>query len=144
MSHDLRFARVIAAPPDVVFAAFTEPRGQEVFYGWPDPDWVVRSECDLRVGGEWTIDFGRPPDELYRHRHVFRVIDPPRRIVLASTETRPDGSSFDTEVEFTFEDEAGKTLMTMLHTGFPTTELRDEHGSGLPTVFARFEQSIVQ
>jgi uncharacterized protein YndB with AHSA1/START domain len=33
VSHDLRFVRVIAAPPEEVFAAFTEPGGQEAFYG---------------------------------------------------------------------------------------------------------------
>jgi uncharacterized protein YndB with AHSA1/START domain len=142
MSHDLRFARLIDAPPEEVFAAFTEPGGQEAFYGWDDPGWIVRSECDLRVGGVWTVDFGASPSQLYRHRHVFEVIDPPRRLVLATTETRLDGWSFDTELEFTFEEEDGKTLMTMVHRGFPSAELRDEHRAGLPTVFARFEQAI--
>jgi hypothetical protein len=44
-----------------------------------------------------------------RHRHLFEVIERPRRIVLASTETRLDGSSFHTRLEFTFEDPDGKT-----------------------------------
>jgi uncharacterized protein YndB with AHSA1/START domain len=142
MSHDLRFARLIDASPEEVFAAFTDPAGQEAFYGWDDPGWVVRSECDLRVGGVWTVDFGPSPGELYRHRHVFHVIDPPRRLVLATTETRLDGSSFETELELTFEDKDGKTLMTMVHRGFPSAELRDEHRAGLPMVFARFERWI--
>jgi uncharacterized protein YndB with AHSA1/START domain len=142
MSHDLRFARRIDAPPDVVFAALTEPAGIEAFYGSDDPGWVVRSECDLQVGGVWTVDFGPSPRELYRHRHVFQVIDPPRRYVLATTETRLDGSSFDTVLELTFEEEDGKTLMTMVHRGFPSAELRDEHRAGLPICFARFEQAL--
>ena len=112
MSHDLRFTRVIAAPPEEVFAAFTEPGGQEAFYGQDDPGWIVRSECDLRVGGIWTVEFGPSSSQLYRHRHVFRVLDPPRRLVLTTTETRLDGSSFDTQVEFVFEEADGKTLMT--------------------------------
>ena len=28
--------------------------GKQVFYGLDDPGWIVRSECDLRVGGVWT------------------------------------------------------------------------------------------
>ena len=144
MSHDLQFARLIDAPLEEVFAAFTERGGQEAFYGLDDPGWIVRSECDLRVGGVWTVEFGPSPSQLYRHRHVFQVIDPPRRLVLATTETRLDGSSFDTELEFTFEEEEGKTLMTMIHKGFPSAELRDEHRAGLPAVFARFEQAIEQ
>ena len=53
------------------------------------------------------------------------------------TATRLDGSSFQFEVEFTFEAEEGKTLMAMIQRGFPTAELRDEHGRGLPNAFAR-------
>jgi uncharacterized protein YndB with AHSA1/START domain len=142
MSHDLRFARLIDASPAEVFAAFTEPGGQVAFYGLDDPGWIVRSECDLRVGGEWTVKFGPSPSQLYRHKHVFEVIDPPRRLVLASTETRLDGSSFDTELEFTFEEAEGKTLMTMVQRGFPSAELRDEHRAGLPKAFARLERAV--
>src|ERR671922_3074355 len=126
MSDVVEVARLIDATPEEVFDAFTNPDGQEALYGQDDPDWVVRSQCDLRVGGAWTVDFGPSPRELYRHRHVFQVIDRPRRLVMASTETRLDGSSFHTRLEFTFEDRDGKTLMTMAQRGFPTVELRDE------------------
>jgi uncharacterized protein YndB with AHSA1/START domain len=73
---------------------------------------------------------------------VFQVIDRPRYIVLTTTETRLDGSSFDTELEFTFQEQDGKTLMTMVHSGFPSVELRDEHRVGLPNAFARLERAV--
>jgi uncharacterized protein YndB with AHSA1/START domain len=125
-----------------VFAAFTERGGQEAFYGLDDPGWIVRSECDLRVGGVWTVVFGPSPSQLYRHRHVFQVIDPPRRLVLATTETRLDGSSFDFNVEVTFAEESGKTRMTLVQRGFPSAEVRDLHGVGLPHAFDRIERCI--
>ena len=142
MSQDLRFARVIAASPDEVFGAFTDQRGQEALYGQDDPGWIVRSECDLRVGGVWAIEFGPSSSRLYRHRHVFRAIDPPRRLVLTSTETRLDGSSFVTQLEFRFEAQGDKTLMTMLQRGFPSVELRDEHLRGVPNALARLERAL--
>jgi hypothetical protein len=74
---------------------------------------------------------------------VFEVIERPRRLVLASTETRLDGSSFQTTLEFTFEAREGKTLMTMIQKGFPTIELREEHQRGVPNAFAGLE-SLVQ
>ena len=37
MTDELRLARVIDAPPDVVFEAFTSNGGQEAFYGTDDP-----------------------------------------------------------------------------------------------------------
>ena len=88
------------------------------------------------------MEFGPSPRELYRHRHVFEVIERPHRLVLASIETRLDGSSFHTQLEFTFEDRNGKTLMTMTQRGFPTAELRDEHERGVPNAFARLERLI--
>ena len=142
MTHDLRFQRVIAASPAEVFDAFTRPEGQQAFYGQDDPGWIVQSDCDLRVGGVWTVAFGPSPTRLYRHEHVFEAIERPRRLVLATTEIRIDGSSFETEIEFTFEDQDGRTLMTMMHRGFPTAELRDEHERGLPNAFARLQRMV--
>jgi uncharacterized protein YndB with AHSA1/START domain len=142
VTDELRLERVIDAPPDVVFEAFTSDDGREAFYGQDDPGWVLESECDLRVGGVWTVTFGPSRNRLYRHRHVFEVIDPPRRLVLATTETRADGSSFDFAIEFTFEERDGRTLMTVIQSGFPTAELRAEHGRGAPTAFDRLQRAI--
>jgi uncharacterized protein YndB with AHSA1/START domain len=142
MTQELRVQRVIDAPPEVVFDAFTTDAGQRAFYDGDDPGWMVESRCELRVGGLWTVTFGPSPDHLYEHRSVFEVIEPPRRIVLVTTESRPDGQSFEFSVEFAFEPRDGATLMTITQTGFPTEELRDEHGRGAPDAFARFERHI--
>jgi len=140
MSEDVTVARVIDAPRETVFDAFTGQDGQEVFYG--EPGWSVESECDLRVGGMWTVTFWASRDDVYRHEHVFRVIDRPSRLVVDTTESRPDGSSLEFEIEFTFEARGGKTLMTMIQRGLPTAELRDEHRAGVPPAFARLEHAI--
>jgi uncharacterized protein YndB with AHSA1/START domain len=140
MSEDVTFARVINARPEVVFDALTGQNGQEAFYG--EPGWSVESECDLRVGGVWTVSFGPSRDEVYRHEHVFRVIDRPHRLHLDTTESRPDASIIEYETEFIFEERDGTTLMTMIHRGLPTAELRDEHRAGVPDAFTRLEQAI--
>jgi uncharacterized protein YndB with AHSA1/START domain len=140
MSHDARFARVIAAAPEVVFDALTTQDGQEAFYS--ERGWIVESECDLRVGGVWTVTFGPSRDEFYRHDHIFRVIDRPNRLFVDTTESRPDGSIVEYETEFIFEERDGRTLMTMIHSGLPTAELRDEHQAGVPDAFTRLEHAI--
>jgi uncharacterized protein YndB with AHSA1/START domain len=142
MREDVRFARVINAAPEVVFDVFTSHEGQETFYS--EPGWSVRSECDLRVGGLWTVTFWPSRDEIYRHDHIFRVIDRPRRLVVDTNENRPDGSVVDFEIEFIFEARGRKTLMTMIQRGLPTAELRDEHLAGVPDAFARLEQAIAE
>jgi len=140
MSEDVRFARVIDAAAEEVFDAFTGEDGQKAFYS--EKGWIVESQCDLRVGGVWTVTFGPSRDEIYRHDHVFRVIDRPRRILVDTTESRPDGARVEYETEFIFQARDGKTLMTMIHRGLPTAELRDEHQAGVPDAFTRLEQAI--
>ena len=142
MTDELRLARRIDAPPDIVFEAFTTDGGQQAFYGQDDPGWIVESDCDLRIGGVWTVAFGPSRSRLYRHRHVFEVVDRPRRLALATTEFRADGSSFDFTIELTFEEQGSGTLMTITQSGFPTAELRDEHGRGMPNAVARLERAI--
>jgi hypothetical protein len=73
VTDELRIDRVIDAPPDVVFDTFIADDGRLAFYGQDDPSWVVESDCDLRVGGVWTITFGPSRTHLYRHRHIFEV-----------------------------------------------------------------------
>jgi uncharacterized protein YndB with AHSA1/START domain len=142
MSDDVRFAREIDAAPEKVFDTFTQSDGQEAFYREDEPGWIVESECDLRVGGAWAVTFGPSRSELYRHEHLFRVIERPRRLLVDTTETRGDGSTLEFETEFIFEERDGKTLMTMIQRGLPTPELREEHRVGVPDAFARLEQAI--
>jgi uncharacterized protein YndB with AHSA1/START domain len=143
MSVDVEVARMIDATPEEVFDAFTSPEGQVAFYGQDDPAWIVRSECDLRVGGVWTIDFGPSPRELYRHRHVIEAIERPHRLALICTETRLDATTLHIGVQFTFEARGEQTLMTMTQKGIPTAQLRQEHQRGVPNALARLERTIV-
>jgi uncharacterized protein YndB with AHSA1/START domain len=133
---------VIDAPPEVVFEAFTTGGGQEAFYGTDEPGWIVESTCDLRVGGVWTVTFGPSANHLYQHRSVFEIVDRPRRIVLSTTEHRPDRESFEFAVEFLFEGQDGKTLMTIIQSGFPDEALREEHGRGVAHALDRLERAI--
>ncbi len=142
MTDEVRYERIVRAPPETVFDTFTSTGGQIAFYGQDDPGWIVRCESEVRVGGVWTVVFGPSPDRLYRHRHVFEVIDRPRRLLLSTTETRLDGSILRYETEFTFEKREGGTLMTMIQHGLPTDELRAEHARGVPNAFDRLEQRI--
>ena len=142
MTRELHYERLVQASPARVFDLFTSPAGQREFYGDDAPGWVVDSRCELRVGGLWEITFGPSPGELYQHRHVLEAIERPRRLLLATTETRLDGSRLVFTTEFTFAPRHGATLMTMVQRGFPSDELRDEHGRGLPHAFDRLVRAL--
>ena len=142
MSRELRYERLIEASPARAFDLFTSPAGQHAFYGNDAPGWVVDSRCELCVGGVWEIAFGSSLGELYQHRHVFEAIERSRRLLLATTETRLDGSTLAFSTEFTFAARDGATLVTMVQRGFSSDELRDEHGRGLPHAFDRVERAL--
>lgn len=142
MNEELRFERLINAGRDVVFELFTDHGGQVAFYQQDEPGWVVRSECDLRPGGLWKVDFGPSEQALYTHRHVFTAIEPPCQLLFTTSEIRPDGADFDSETEILFEEVGDQTLMTVIQRGLPTEELRLEHTVGLLDAFAHLEHFV--
>ena len=133
MSHDLKLERLLDAAPEVVFDAFIDPHAQKELYA-DAPDWIVDAACDLRVGGRWTIAFGPPGSTPARETNVFQVVDRPRRLVYRSTMTMPDGSSVDTGMEVIFQEQDGRTRLTIVQSGFPTAEVRDEFAGGWASI----------
>jgi uncharacterized protein YndB with AHSA1/START domain len=143
MSQILQLERVYGAAPEVVFDAFTDPEAQKELYA-DAPDWVVSSTIDLRAGGRWTIEFGPPDGPAALETSVFQVVDRPRRLRYTATMRMPDGTSFDTEVEVRFNEEApGRTRLTILQTGFPTRQLRDEIAGGWPSILDGLGRVVV-
>jgi uncharacterized protein YndB with AHSA1/START domain len=142
VTHDLQVERVYDAAAEVVFDAFTDPEAQHEMYA-DEPDWIVRSECDLRAGGLWTIEFGPPAGPLSRETCVFEVIERPRRLVFRSSMSMPDGSSLATRTRVTFTPTAsGQTRLTVVQTGFPAMGLRDEFTQGWGGILAGLSRVV--
>ena len=142
MTHDLQVERVYDAAAEVVFDAFTDSEAQQEMYA-DEPDWIVRSECDLRVGGRWTIEFGPPAGPLSRETCVFEIIERPRLLVFRSTMSMPDGSSLATRTHVTFTETAsGQTRLTVVQTGFPAAGLRGEFTEGWGGILAGLSRVV--
>ena len=125
MTYDLRVERLIDATPEEVFEAYTNPEAQKIWFTILNPEMIVENEVDLRVGGEWMITWGFTREEMFRETNVFEVVDRPHRLVSKSSYTAPDGAILETDVEVTFRDDGGKTLMTVVQSGFVDEGLRD-------------------
>jgi uncharacterized protein YndB with AHSA1/START domain len=139
VSHALRLERVIDASPEVVFDTFVDPGAQKDLYG-DEPDWIVQSECDLRVGGRWTIVFGPPSGEPAREENLFEVVEKARRLVYSSRMTMPDGTVVHTSLDVRFEPHEGKTRLLIVQSGFTTTRERDEISSGWTSIIDGLER----
>ncbi|MGH8872085.1 MAG: SRPBCC family protein [Acidimicrobiia bacterium] len=125
MSYELRVERLIDATPEEVFDAYTDPEAQKIWFTILDEGMIVENQVDLRVGGEWVSAWGFSPDQMFRETQVFQVVDRPHRLVTKSSGSSPEGDRMVTDIEITFRDEGGKTLMTVVQTGFPSEETRD-------------------
>jgi uncharacterized protein YndB with AHSA1/START domain len=144
MSYELRIERLIDARPEVVFDAFVDPDAQKELYDdETEPSWTVESDLDLRVGGTWTIVFGKEGEEPYRESNVFSEVERPRRIVFASTMFMGrDAGSVETTVTVTFEAREGKTLLTIQQTGFERAQDRDDIQGGWPSILDALERVV--
>jgi uncharacterized protein YndB with AHSA1/START domain len=144
MTYDLMIERLIDGPATAVFDVFVDPEAQAELYNDPtDPNWVVASELDLRVGGTWTIAFGTAGQEPYRETNVFTEVERPRRLVFDSTMVMSDdGRVIRTEVMVTFEEAGDKTRMTIRQSGFDREEDRDGIEEGCPSILDALERVI--
>jgi uncharacterized protein YndB with AHSA1/START domain len=75
----IRFIRRLSAPPEQVFAAWTQPDRLAL---WWDPagEPLLRCEIDLRVGGHFLFVNRSRPDMPFAG--VYREVDPPTRLVF--------------------------------------------------------------
>lgn len=144
MTYELRLERLIDASPGDVFDAFVDPETQKDLYGNDqEGDWAVESELDLRVGGIWTIEFGKVGEVPFRETNTFIEVDRPGRLVFASKMFMGRyGGSYNTRVTVTFEERDRKTLLTILQTGFENKEERDMIRDGWPTILDRLDKLV--
>jgi uncharacterized protein YndB with AHSA1/START domain len=139
--HDLTVERLLDSTPEVAFDAFVDPEAQHELYA-DAPDWIVHSECDLRVGGRWTVTFGPPGREPARESNVFEEVDRPRRLAFTSAMRMPDGTEIDTHVRVSFDLEDGKTRIRIVQRGFPSSQLRDDFESGWGSIVEGLDRVV--
>ncbi len=120
--REIVISRVIDAPRELVFEAFTEVRHLSRWWG-PDGFTTTTRSFEFREGGEWEFVLHGPDGTDYAEWIRWRRIVPPERIELVHGETRDDPNAF--ESVLTFEPEGAATRIVM-RTVFATKELRDE------------------
>ena len=114
--------RVIDAPRELVFEAFTEVRHLSQWWG-PEGFSTTTRAFEFRVGGVWDFVMHGPDGTDYQEWISWTEISPPERIALLHGESSDDPSAF--ESVLTFAPEGAATRLEM-RTVFPTKALRDE------------------
>ena len=115
-------SRIMDAPPELVFKAYTDPDLIPRWWG-PRRYATTVNKMDLRPGGVWRFVHRAADGGEYAFNGVYREIVPPKRLVYTfNYEGAPGHEAVET---VTFEEaEGGKTRMTD-HLLFETREERD-------------------
>ena len=120
--REIVMSRVISAPRELVFEAFTQVRHLSRWWG-PEGFSTTTRSFEFRVGGAWDFVMHGPDGTDYQEWITWTEIVPPERIALLHGESRGDPNAF--ESVLTFAPDGAATRIEM-RTVFPTKELRDE------------------
>lgn len=146
MTYELKIERLFDAPPELVFDTLIDPDAQEELFSDQVEGWrLLKSEIELRVGGTWTIVFG-PADgagEPDRLDCVFTEVDRPRRLAYEMSMFVSEwGRTVDSSVTYTFDEKDGKTLLTIVQSGFETEADRDAYMGGTPGFIDSLQRAV--
>ena len=120
--REIVISKVIDAPRELVFEAFTEVRHLSQWWG-PQGFSTTTRAFEFRVGGEWVFVMHGPDGTDYQNWISWTAIDPPQRIALLHGESRGDPNAFESVITFASDGAATRIEMRTL---FPTREMRDE------------------
>lgn len=123
LDREIVLSRVINAPRELVFSAWTDPRHLPLWFG-PAGFRIETKSIDIRIGGEWRFDMIAPDGKLYPSRMQFRRIERPHLIEFDHGPDKDNDPSI-FRATITFDEQSdGKTVITLrqLH---PTKSQRD-------------------
>ena len=123
IDREIVLSRVIAAPRELVFKAWTDPQHLPEWFG-PRGFKIETIEIDISVGGLWRFVMVAPNGHRYDNRMLFLRIEAPRLLEMDHGADKDDDSGR-FRVTITFDEQGdGKTVITLrqLH---PTKAQRD-------------------
>ncbi|MEW6101688.1 MAG: SRPBCC domain-containing protein [Candidatus Omnitrophota bacterium] len=155
-TEDLVITRFFDAPDELVWKAWTEP---EIFKRWWGPKGftIPFAKIDLRVGGVYHNCMRAPDGKEYWSRGVYREIAPLEKIVCTDSFSDKEGNivsatqygmsaNFPPEllITVTFSEFAGKTRLTLRHSGIPAGKDHDDCLTGWSESFDKLAEELAK
>jgi uncharacterized protein YndB with AHSA1/START domain len=133
--------RILAATPEEVFAAWSDPAGLRVWM-CPAADMTHASvELDFRVGGRFRIVMHGSGD--YAHHGEYLLIDPPHRLVFTWISEWMAPAVAATRVSVSIAP-AGPdaTRLTLVHEEIPDGDAYQGHPEGWATILGKLANHL--
>ena len=125
--NSIVITRVFAAPAERIFAAWTD---SELLKQWMGPGSVTVSiaEVDLTVGGSYTLVMNEPKGATHIPSGTYEEIVPNKKLAFNWKWATSDEVTH-VAIELREIDD-NETELTLTHTGFAETGVRDHHEEG--------------
>jgi len=128
----VRLEREVAAPPEQVFAAWTDPAEMTEWFAPTDEYKTPIAEVDLKVGGRYRI--GMLPPQAERPNVAagqFCRIDPPHQMSITwAWESPHSPDPRETQLTLEFQPRGKSTNVVLTHERFRDEEQRRKHLEG--------------
>jgi uncharacterized protein YndB with AHSA1/START domain len=136
----LEIKRLIKAPPDRVYAAWTDPTQLKHWFG---PEKVQTRDLivDVRVGGKFRWDLTNSEGEKMTCRGEYRELQPDKKIVFTwQWEDDEDWQNHISVVTVELYERDGDTELRLIHEQLPNEESRDGHTGGWNSALDKLEK----
>jgi uncharacterized protein YndB with AHSA1/START domain len=153
---ELVITRIFDAPRELVWEAWTEPERCKRWWG-PKNFTTPFCRIDLRVGGAYLNCMRSPEGQDYWSTGVYREIVEPSRLVCTDSFADEEGNvvpashygmsgewPLELLVTVTFEEQEGRTRLTLRHVGIPAGEMREQCGAGWNESFDKLADSLAK
>ena len=135
----LQVKRLIKAPRERVFAAFTTPSQIQHWFG-PATCRVLDAQIDLRVGGIYRFHVCNDPNGEMTVSGEYREIVAPEKLVFTwRWLDDSDWENVESVVTVEFAEVEGGTEVRLNHEGFPNDESAGNHGRGWNGCFDKLQ-----
>lgn len=133
--------RRLNAAPATVWRAFTDPAVLARWWG-PAGFTVPAADVDCRVGGSYRIEMLGESGYCNTITGAYKVVEPPRRLVMSWTWEQDSLAGVEMEVEISLAPDGPGTRLLVEHRGLPRETARDSHRDGWNGGLARLEAML--
>jgi uncharacterized protein YndB with AHSA1/START domain len=135
----LTLKRRLNAPPEKVYAAWTDPEKIVKWFG-PDAGPVKHASADVRVGGRYAVQFSSEDGEEHNVGGIYREVMPNHKLVFTwAWRTTPERESL---VTVLIKPEGTGSLLTLIHEQFFDEAARDRHAQGWTGCLDKLERYL--
>ena len=135
----LALKRRLNAPPEKVYAAWTDPEKILKWFG-PDAGPVKRASADVRAGGRYAVQFSTEDGEEHHVSGVYREVIPDEKLNFTwAWRTMPERESY---VTVMIKSDGPGCMLTLIHEKFFDEAARDRHAQGWAGCLDKLERYL--